>query len=63
MSSGSGSAIFSQLIKETRSKPKKEEFMDNKINDSQTEGREIFETKLTLSEPEPFGACLYRSVL
>jgi hypothetical protein len=37
--------------------------MDNKINDSQTEGREIFETKLTLSEPEPFGACLYRSVL
>jgi hypothetical protein len=43
------------MIKETRSNPKKEgfkagysKFMDNKINDSQTEGLGTFETKLTL---------------
>ncbi len=44
------------MIKETRSNPKKEgfrvgysNFMDNKINVSQIEGLEIFETKLTLN--------------
>jgi hypothetical protein len=52
----SGSVISSQLIKGTRSKPKKEgfnvdyrQFMDNKINVSQIEELEISETKLTLN--------------
>jgi hypothetical protein len=44
------------LIKRTRSKPKKEvfkvgysKFMDNKINVSQIDGLEIFETKSNLN--------------
>jgi hypothetical protein len=55
-SSRSGSVISSQLIKGTRSEPKKEGFkvgyrmfMDNKINFSQIEELEISETKLTLN--------------
>jgi hypothetical protein len=47
VSSSSGTVIFSQAIKEDVMVGYRK-FMDNRINDSQIEGLETFETKLTL---------------